>query len=179
MRRYESGETTIHLVSPARPEARADVVFIHGLGGHAETTWMHDEKKSDSYWPLWLSEDLPETRVWSAEYPASPATWLVSGGNSIPLQTVVFALLDRLEQLDFGNRPIILICHSLGGPVAKQMVRAAAERTADEAWKKIGSAVKGVVFISTPHAGASLANFLVTMAEMLLPRGILKTECIT
>jgi pimeloyl-ACP methyl ester carboxylesterase len=176
MRRYESGETTIHLVSPARPEARADVIFIHGLGGHAETTWMHNEADSDSYWPLWLSEDLPETCIWSAEYPASPATCLVGGGNSIPLQTVVFALLDRLEQLDFGNRPIILICHSLGGLVAKQMVRAAAERTADAAWKKIGTAVKGVVFISTPHGGAALANFLVTITKMLVPSWALKSS---
>src|SRR5882757_1486085 len=110
MRQYESGETTIHLISPARPEALADVIFIHGLKGHAETTWMHDENDNDSFWPLWLAQDLPETCVWSAEYPAHPAK-LLGGGKSIPLQTVVFPLLDRLEQLKLGNRPIVLICH--------------------------------------------------------------------
>jgi pimeloyl-ACP methyl ester carboxylesterase len=171
MRRYESGETTIHLISPARPEALADVIFIHGLNGHAETTWMHNENDNESFWPLWLAQDLPETCVWSAEYPAAPAKWLGSG-KSIPLQTVVIALLDRLEQLKLGNRPIVLICHSLGGLVAKQMIRAAAERTVSETWRKIGLAVKGVMFISTPHAGAPLANFLVTMAGLLLPSRI-------
>lgn len=73
MRRYESGETTIHLISPARPEALADVIFIHGLNGHAETTWMHNENDNESFWPQWLAQDLPETYVWIAAVGAKTA----------------------------------------------------------------------------------------------------------
>lgn len=169
MNPYESGETTIHRVSAVRAPAHVDVVFIHGLGGHAKTTWMQDKTNDETFWPSWLAQDLPEACVWSAEYPAAASKWLGRGSKSIPLETVVFALLDRFSHLGFGDRPVILVCHSLGGLVAKQLVRAAAERTASDMWKKVGAAIKGVVFISTPHSGAPLANFFVNLARLLFP----------
>ncbi|MEY9138542.1 pimeloyl-ACP methyl ester carboxylesterase [Bradyrhizobium diazoefficiens] len=173
MSQFDASETKIHLISQARPEAAVDVVFIHGLGGHYRTTWEAD-KATATFWPEWIAEDIPEACVWSAQYPADPAKWLGGRGDSLPLLTVVFALLDRFDQAKLGNRPIILICHSLGGLVAKQLLRAAAERTAAKNWKVIGAAVKGVVFISTPHTGAPLSNFLATMATKLFPGVLLR-----
>ncbi|WP_229424275.1 hypothetical protein [Moorena producens] len=36
----------------------ADVVFVHGLGGNAISTWHPKEKPDDDdFWPVWLGND--------------------------------------------------------------------------------------------------------------------------
>lgn len=35
---FESGETSIHFVGGVRDDATIDVIFLHGLGGHANPT---------------------------------------------------------------------------------------------------------------------------------------------
>jgi pimeloyl-ACP methyl ester carboxylesterase len=59
-----------------------------------------------------------------------------------------------------GERPIAFVCHSLGGLLAKQLLRIAGEDAAQPAWRKIAGQTKGVVFVATPHAGADLARTL-------------------
>ena len=54
-----------------KPDRKADVVFINGLGGDAGATWRFGAGDSTS-WPHWLSEDFPDVGVWSLDYPASP-----------------------------------------------------------------------------------------------------------
>jgi hypothetical protein len=61
----------------------------------------------------------------------------------------------------------VLVCHSLGGLVAKQMLRAALDRTSSETWRVIGSNIRGVVFLATPHSGAKLASFITSVTALL------------
>ncbi|WP_293121323.1 hypothetical protein [Moorena sp. SIO4G3] len=38
--------------------ASADVVFVHGLGGDARSTWHPQGKQDDDdFWPVWLGND--------------------------------------------------------------------------------------------------------------------------
>jgi hypothetical protein len=57
--------------------------------------------------------------------------------------------------------PLVFVCHSLGGPVMKQVLRAADGRRAyGLAEAAFRDSVKGVVFIATPHTGSPYAAVL-------------------
>lgn len=56
-------------------DRKADVVFIHGLGGDPFETWRFGEADHTS-WPHWLGEEFEDVGVWSLGYAASPTKWL-------------------------------------------------------------------------------------------------------
>ncbi len=61
----------------------------------------------------------------------------------------------EIEARGIGHRPLILIAHSLGGLLAKQLVREACDRQPPHALK---SNIVGIVFFATPHTGSSFAD---------------------
>ncbi len=68
-------------------------------------------------------------------------------------------VLDLMLQSGVGQRPLLFICHSLGGLVAKQILRKAVD--ASEARKnEMATNTRAVLFLATPHAGATLASLL-------------------
>ncbi|WP_024511858.1 hypothetical protein [Bradyrhizobium sp. ARR65] len=71
--------------------------------------------------------------------------------------------LELLAGYSFGARPIVFICHSLGGLLVKQMMRTAAE-SRDASWTSIDESCVGVFFLATPHTGSSLADLLKAFA---------------
>ena len=162
-------------------EREADVVFIHGLGGDAFTTWA--DEHADAMWPRWLGEDFPKVGVWSLEYAASPsvltqplAWWSArfrNAGQSLPLSERGRQVLDLLAQHDIGERPLLLICHSLGGLLAKAILRAAHESSALPSRQAILHATRAVLFLATPHAGAALASHLIAL-QITFPSAALK-----
>lgn len=93
--------------------AKADIIFIHGLGGNWEDTW-HPKDEEEKFWPKWLAEDLPEACVWSLGYPAHATRW-TSKGPGMDLSQRAGNIITHLSSSGIGKRPIIFICHSLGG----------------------------------------------------------------
>ena len=69
-------------------------------------------------------------------------------------------VLETLLQAGLGQRPLILICHSLGGLLAKQVLRKAddADETTEARKNQLAACTRAVLFIATPHAGAALAT---------------------
>ena len=144
----------------------ADVVFIHGLGGSATATWRHGSSETDS-WPYWLAEEFGNVRVWALDYPASPSRWprfaaAVSrqksdAGHSMALPRRATEVLRLFGDHGLGQRPLLLICHSLGGLLAKQILRKA-ESSQDVELKKVYAETRAVLFLATPHSGANLAS---------------------
>tara|TARA_R110000868_G_scaffold15219_3_gene69557 strand:- start:3662 stop:4639 length:978 start_codon:yes stop_codon:yes gene_type:complete len=65
-------------------------------------------------------------------------------------------LLEHLASNSVGNRPIVFITHSLGGILTKEMLRIASG-SADAGWRKVADQTRLVIFLATPHSGASLA----------------------
>jgi hypothetical protein len=156
---------------------RADVVFIHGLGGDAFATWCCDETTSNS-WPYWLADAFPDVGVWSLGYAASPTKWprffswfckrLRDAGHSMSLPDRALQVLDRMIQVGLGERPLFFICHSLGGLLLKQILRTADEANGNtEAHRKrIATQTRAVLFLATPHAGAELASLIDAFREV-------------
>lgn len=141
-----------------------DLIFIHGLSGDPKGSWTSNtEDPSDAYWPLWLAKDLPNANVYTLGYPADVwAKWIE---QAMSLYERAKAVLEQLAGMGLGSRPIALVCHSLGGLLAKQIIRTGNEAD-DSDWSAIASNTKFVAFLATPHSGSSVASTL----KFLLPR---------
>jgi triacylglycerol esterase/lipase EstA (alpha/beta hydrolase family) len=126
-------------------------VAIHGLGGHPFRTW------TDKDGHLWLRDSLPEhiphSRIFTYGYDSGI---FFSRSRS---QTHDFALdlLFRLHSEQRSHpRPILFVCHSLGGVVFKQaLVLASSNR---DHYGDLLKSIRGVVFMGTPHRGSRTAG---------------------
>jgi pimeloyl-ACP methyl ester carboxylesterase len=138
-------------------ERHVSVVFVHGPGGDAYGSWRQSAN-SGSLWPLWLAKDVRGLAVYTVDYDAAVSRWR---GTAMHLVDRASNLLERLlVEPDLQNGPLILIGHSLGGLVIKQLLRTAES----EARNRIEAAdllrrVKKVAFLATPHTGSGLASW--------------------
>ncbi|HET8660620.1 MAG TPA: hypothetical protein VFM55_16655 [Micromonosporaceae bacterium] len=128
-----------------------DVAFLHGLDGDPVKTWSYGS--TDSFWPQWLADDNPEAAVWCVGFDASASRWR---GAAMGILDRAVNLLALLRTEDVGSRPLCLVGHSLGGLLAKQALVMAAH-TAPE-YRTTAVHARGVVFLGTPHDGASVAR---------------------
>src|SRR5215831_7013340 len=137
---------------------RLNVVFVHGLGGHAYGTWRRGAEGS-AFWPEWLARDIPGLATWTLAYDAPPTNWL---GTAMPIQDRAKNVLECLLGCrELRGAPLVFVCHSLGGLVVKQVLRAADGRRAySPEVQAFLNSVKGVVFIATPHTGSMQATLL-------------------
>ena len=148
--------STLNRISTGQQDlAIGDVVLVHGLGGDPYKTWQYYDRP-EGFWPLWLAQDIPQLNVWTVGYEAAPSAWL---GTAMPLTDRARNVLDLLTLDRIGTRPLAFICHSLGGLVVKQMLRAANDSRSPE-FLQLRQNVKGIVFLATPHTGSLLAKYL-------------------
>jgi hypothetical protein len=148
-----------------------DVIFIHGLSGDPKSTWTSATATdpTDAYWPLWIAHDLKTANVYALGYPAELfAKWIE---ESMSLYERAKAVLEYLAGKDFGARPIAMIAHSLGGLLAKQIIRTGLEAE-DADWQKIANNIKFVAFLATPHSGSGLASVLSFVATKFVSKHI-------
>ncbi|KAI0881123.1 uncharacterized protein GGS22DRAFT_192610 [Annulohypoxylon maeteangense] len=154
------------LVDPSEPTV--DIVAVHGLNpldkeSHAEATWTSGGR-------LWLRDLLP-TR-------APNARILLFGYNAnVAFRTTAAGLREQAENLlnqldrhraEEPSRPLIFICHSLGGLMVK---RALVHSKADETYKMIWGSTYGIVFFGTPHKGgnhAGMGDMVAKIARSIL-----------
>ncbi len=135
------------------PDRKLDIIFVHGLNGDAEMTWTHDETKK--FWPEWLSEDFPDVGVWTIGYNASSSRW---HDGAMPLTYQADAVLELLaNEATLKGRPLILVGHSMGGLVIKQLVINGRTKGVSR-HKSVVDSICGIVFIATPHKGSELAT---------------------
>lgn len=154
----------IHM--PRTQAVKPHVIFLHGLGGDARSTWMHNPADHATLWPQWLGEkcDCP---VWLMGYDAALSAW---SEEAMPLEMQATAVLDKwLNEPLLRDQPVVLVGHSLGGLVIKAALSTAA-MPGMARLRPVLEQVKGVVFLATPHFGAELA----TLARLL--KNILRTN---
>ena len=142
---------------------RPHIVFVHGLGGDARTTWMSDPKNPATLWPQWLAEDSG-CPVWLLGYDAALSGWKE---GAMPLPSQGATVLEALTTAPgLQGQPLVLIGHSMGGLVIKTAlldVRAGGTKRFE--W--VIDSIKGVVFIGTPHFGSDLATLASTLKVLL------------
>ncbi|WP_045481934.1 esterase/lipase family protein [Vibrio owensii] len=146
------------------------VIFLHGLGGDANGTWLKKGSK-DEAWPIWLAEDNGDLNIWTVEYDA-PKLKFDSSGMGIPdLAVNIFEHMLKVSELSEGE--IIFVCHSLGGLVTKQILRIANDQANRVEAQQFLGRVSGVAFLGTPHLGADIANH----SDNIFVKGLLR--CLT
>lgn len=130
------------------------IVFVHGLGGEAQSTWMHNPKDHTTLWPSWVGEEVG-CNVWVAGYGAALSGWTDAAMHLSDLGEALFAAL-QVEQ-DLQGHRIVLVGHSLGGLVIKAGMTQA-QTLGDSLRLALLGRIAGVVFVGTPHQGSSLAT---------------------
>ncbi|MBY7740156.1 hypothetical protein [Paenibacillus polymyxa] len=162
----------LHSISGCENKDRkADVVFVHGLGGDAFDTWRRG-KNSENYWPTWIGQDFPEIGVWSLGYAASFSKWARirkwfsknkrDSGYAMALPDRAQQILDLMVQHDLGKKPLMFVCHSLGGLLTKQILRKSSDAADDSSERLVFENTRAVLFLATPHQGADLATLVST-----------------
>ena len=137
------------------PAAVLDIIFVHGLGGDRVGTWQETE---DTFWPKWLADRFPNCRVYMVGYDSDKfASFLAGEGASI--QDLASALVDQIASREDGAQHFLLITHSLGGLIVKQMLRRCGDSMNPD-YNSVGRSVAGVAFFGTPHQGAHVARAL-------------------
>lgn len=161
----ETDSLGLHTLYDPKPNSTvADIIFIHGLGGHSRKTWS-SSSTAMSFWPQdWLPNEpgFENVRVHSFGYKAD---W----GKKWQQQSIL-NIHDFAESLIGGlrNHPsirrddtrIILVGHSMGGCVAKEAFIIARQHPS---YKDLAGRIYGIFFLGSPHHGSDLAGILETM----------------
>ncbi|KAI0805388.1 ribonuclease-like protein p/mrp subunit [Xylaria sp. FL0064] len=162
-----------------------DIVAVHGINGDAFNTFS--AKSNNRFWLSdhdMLPRDVRNSRIMTYRYLASVATLL--GGTSSDrilqhAQTMIAELVADRELEDATERPIVFVCHSLGGIIVKRALVYSASRTGNHInhLRSIYISTYGILFFGTPHQGsgaANLATFAQRIIDVLLPSKLVDSQ---
>lgn len=160
---HDSGALGLQIIHEPDTEPVADIIFIHGLGGHCYKTWSHNHNP-EFFWPgLWLPKDPKIARARLFTYGYNSQVTGPEGVENIAdfARSLLFDMQhsrgDQVDRLGIGDAPIIFVAHSLGGLVVKKAYLLA---QLDEKYQNLSTSISGIIFLSTPHRGSNLANIL-------------------
>lgn len=144
-----------------------DIIAIHGLNGDAYSTWTHFPE-GEGEGKLWLRDILPGflpgCRVYTYGYPSKVFSDSFAGVHE-SARLLLAHIRDIQDDPAIGQRPIIFVCHSLGGIVCKQALVIAHED--DNLYGLVLKSVIGVVFLGTPHGGSGVADIVSVFATIV------------
>lgn len=144
------------------------LLFFHGLTGDPRATWVSGTTE-DNFWPSWLESDFPQIAAFTLGYPSSIfEKW---AKKEMDIHERAVNILEELAANGIGVGPIAMICHSLGGILAKEVLRTASQ-SQDDDWRRIADSTKLVCFLATPHSGAALAGALRFIAPRLASKHV-------
>ncbi|GLI64535.1 hypothetical protein VaNZ11_007828, partial [Volvox africanus] len=165
------------LYAPKRKKPKLDILFFHGLQTKdrlANAAWWHtwlSEAGSNPRicWPKeWLSATFDSANIWSVNYDARlkvDHNYDVTHWGTIA-EMVLQMLIGPAVNIGGDGRQVVLVGHSLGGLILKQVVMEAlvkANGSDDSKEKHRAKAffdnIKKIVYYSTPHAGSLLEEW--------------------
>ncbi|KAJ5716197.1 hypothetical protein N7493_008108 [Penicillium malachiteum] len=176
-----SGLTAVY--TPRNPTV--DIVFVHGLNGHPYDTWT---SQSGCFWPVELLVDALgplQPRILTYGYKLSVEIFTDGAPRDSFLahgETLVGHLSANRNLRDCADRPIIFVCHSLGGLVVKS---ALIHSHGTFQHQKLGhlysvylSTFK-ILFLGTPHdrsGNVKWGSLLRNICTAVLPEKFLKAS---
>ncbi|OBT81273.1 hypothetical protein VE02_10108 [Pseudogymnoascus sp. 03VT05] len=149
------------------------IVAVHGLNGDNIKSWT--SKIGDSCWlnhPNFLPKYIDRGRVLTWGYNANIYTLMGKTTSSDRIlqhaQTLIAELHADRDLEDANERPIIFLCHSMGGIVVKRALAYSASRSAANIshLQSIYNCTFAILFFGTPHNGSSKARLLSSLTKI-------------
>ncbi|KAL2126774.1 hypothetical protein VTI74DRAFT_270 [Chaetomium olivicolor] len=157
---YPLEEGSISSTEIPGSDTRTAVIFVHGLGANPATTWR-------SGGICWITDFLPDdfkdlgyqsrVRLFLFNY---KSFWLRR--SRLRLGETANALRQELKSDEVLRDDIILVGHSYGGLVIKKALAMSPE---------LKQRLKGIIFLGTPHQGASASRYGRLISYILAPLG--------
>lgn len=116
------GDKLYELATPSEGrEIDIDIVAIHGLMGNPYTTWTKGKDPAVTPWIMdFLPSQLPNARVFSYGYDSNfVRSSSVAGIPEFAMNLLAWLKLKRSSERE-KQRPLLFICHSLGGIIVKK-----------------------------------------------------------
>jgi len=145
--------------------------------GDAYATWSRSSSippPDQTFWPAWLSTDIPGLQVFTISYDAPASNWL---GTSMALQDRAKNVLEVLfAEEALRKAPTFFVCHSLGGLLIKQILLSLKEQEErNPEARDFLAKIKKIVFIATPHSGSRKATLLGQLSFLVWPSAIARS----
>lgn len=138
----------------------ADIVFVHGLTGSADSTWAIEE--DGLHWPSqFLCQDITDVRISTFGYDADVVSlWNPVSQNRISshAENMVGSLVRLRERTHTEALRIIFVAHSLGGLVVESALDVSRGST-EPHLRNLETCTAGICFLGTPHLGSDLAQW--------------------
>lgn len=133
-------------------------------------------KESQVFWPLdLLPVQYPNARVLVYGYDTRVTNYLAGPTNENSIFSHGKDLLSSLSTRRKLDTPLILIAHSLGGIVVKEML--ATSSNSNDSWlKNVVTSTSAVIFLGTPHRGSGELATLGDRARSMLSAFRMKTN---
>ena len=163
-------------------DSRYSIVAVHGLEEDPREAWTCPKTHT-----LWLRDLLPfnklPARVLTFGYNARVSSFF-GNDSSDSIQQHAHTLIAELEALraldNTAERPIIFVCHGLGGLLVKKALAYSASRTSKkvEHLYSVFISTYAILFFGTPHNGIEKASWVQTRgyASSNLERSIEKNS---
>jgi len=135
-------------------DANVDIIAVTGLGGHALGSFRSMDGKS-----VWLRDFAPEDITQARFITYGYDTGVVASDNKQGVHELAHMLLDRLvdfrERTQTQQRPLVFVCHSLGGVVLKEALVLSSKATEPKQKKLLEVTLMtfGLVFLGVPNLG--------------------------
>ncbi|KAH8588285.1 P-loop containing nucleoside triphosphate hydrolase protein [Bisporella sp. PMI_857] len=155
-------DTGFSVVGPTRSDCLLDIVLVHGIQGHPEKTWA--AKESQAYWPHdKLPQSFPKARVLVYGYDSRISHFFSGPANQNSFLGHAKNLLVDLQAVREDNpaRPLLFICHSLGGILVKDILRRCEPGRESHRPRRnndIYNSTIGILFLGTPHRGGNYGS---------------------
>lgn len=131
-------------IKPKADAAAPTVVFVHGIMSDGASGWKNT--KTGAYWPQLAADELSDAGVYVFSYHSRAFS------GRFRVTDAADALWDELKRHGIlQSRVIVLVCHSMGGIVARRLL---VQRQGELA--ALGTVI-GLFLVASPSAGAQFA----------------------
>ncbi|KAK7995615.1 hypothetical protein PG990_014388 [Apiospora arundinis] len=129
------------------------------------------DNSSHYYWPREaLPKFCPGARILTWGYDSHVTKGFTGPVNKSSVYQHGKDLLYGLRRLGSAPRPMIIVAHSLGGIVTKEML-ALSQNSSEDRIKAIVETMEAVVFLGTPHRGSPMAKLADSVSRIVSSLG--------